>query len=102
MVLLPQGAHLLGLPFFYKPGQFRAVFVAEKFDHVAAPGYAKARGLDTQPPNRQYVSPLLGKPLVVRPLVEDVSLDRPQVFRPLLFEVDERPLSPAERKVLDA
>jgi hypothetical protein len=38
----------------------------------------------------------------VRPLVENVPLDRPQIFRPLLFEVDERPLPPAERKVLEA
>lgn len=55
-----------------------------------------------QSPNRQHISALFGKALVVRPLMENIPLDRAQIFCPLLFQVNKRPLPPAERKVLYA
>ena len=36
------------------------------------------------------------------PLMEQASLHGTQVFLPLLFQMDQRPLAAAERKVLDS
>jgi hypothetical protein len=77
-----------------------AARVGGELHDVAAAGYAEARGLDAQSPNRQNIAAFFGKALVVRPLVQQLPLDRPHVFRPLLFKADERPLPPAEREML--
>ena len=54
------------------------------------------------PPQDQGISPALPGLLIVGPAVEEIPFHCPQVFSPLLFDVDERPLPPAEGEVLQA
>ena len=48
----------------------------------------------------QQTGTLAGLPFIVAAFVEQFPLDRAQVVRPLLLDVDERPLPAAEGEVL--
>jgi len=52
--------------------------------------------------DNQQLAPLFCQLLVVRPLVEDRAVGRPQIFRPLSFQMDQRPLTTALGEVLQA
>ena len=68
--------------------------------HITCPGDAQ-RGRDNgQPPEDQEIAPALPRLLIVGAAVEQVALYRAQIFLPLLLDVDECPLPPAEGKML--
>jgi len=94
--------HRIRSPQALPAAERHAVLIPEKFHHIAASGYAKVQGLDTQSPNRQQIASFFVKSLVVGAFMENIALHRTQVFRPLLFQMDQRPLPSAERKMLDA
>ena len=73
-----------------------------EFHHVTLAGEAQSVGHDGQAPEDQGIAPPLPGGLVVGPSVEQVPLHRAQVFRPLVFHMDQRPLPPAEGKVLQS
>ena len=51
-------------------------------------------------PRRQRFSAALKQRLVVRALVHELPLHRTHVFRPLLLDMNQRPLPAAEREML--
>ena len=74
--------------------------VSVKFHHVALAGEPKLMGDHLQSSEDQRIAPVLTSCLIVGPAVEKIALHCPQVLLPLLLQVDQRPLPPAERKVL--
>ena len=55
-----------------------------------------------QSPEDQRITPALPGRLVMGFAVKEVALHRPQILPPLLLQMDQRPLPPAEREVLQA
>ena len=79
-----------------------AVRSAVKFHHVALPCDPKPMRDHREPAQDQRVSPAFPLGFVVGALVEEGSLHRAQIFLPLVFHVDQGPLTAAEGKVLQA
>ena len=76
--------------------------VGAEFHHIAMPRKPQPPAVDTHPAHHQQVAALFGKGIVVAAVVFQAPLGSAQVFRPLLLQVDERPLAAAKRKMLDA
>ena len=55
-----------------------------------------------QPAQNQQIAALFHLLFVVGAAVHQVSLHRAYIIRPLLLQVDQRPLPPAEHKVLQS
>ncbi len=72
------------------------------FHHVALPGHAQSGRSDAEPPHDEKARPFFQKIRVMRPAVHGLPFRSEPVFFPLLFEMNERPLSPAENEVLNA
>ena len=68
--------------------------------HIALPGDPQGGGGHRKSTEDQDIPPALPGLVVVGPAVEDVPLHRPEVFLPLLLNVNEGPLAAAEGKVL--
>ena len=56
----------------------------------------------SQAPHGQQIAALFVKRFVVAALVQEMPFGGAQVFGPLLFQMDERPLAAAEAEMLDA
>ena len=76
--------------------------ILAKFHHVADAGKLQAVGDHPQAPHGQKIPPALIEAFVVAARMFQPAFCRAAVFGPLFFHVDERPLPPAEAKVLDA
>lgn len=74
--------------------------VAAELHHVALSGQPQRQRLHAQPTDDEQIAPRLAQLLVVRPLVEKISFHRAHVLRPLLLNVNERPLPPAKPEML--
>ena len=57
-------------------------------------------GKNAHIPGDEEVSPALGKSTVVGVFVKDRSIGGAEIFRPLILNMDERPLAAAELEVL--
>lgn len=57
--------------------------------------------MDSQSPNGKDVSPAGMELGVMGIFVHQLTVHRAEIFRPLLFYVNQRPLAAAEQKVLD-
>lgn len=79
-----------------------ALWRGAKFDHVALAGQSQGRGGHRQTAENQSIAPPLPKGGVVGTLMEELALYGAQIFLPLLFQMDQRPLAAAEGKVLKA
>ena len=71
-----------------------------EFHHVALAGKPQLMGDHLQSPEDQRIAPPLPGRLVVGSAVEKAALHSPQVLLPLLLQMDQCPLPPAEREVL--
>ena len=70
------------------------------FQYVALSGYTQLRGIDADATRNEAVAPPLLKVRVVGVFVEDRAVNGAVVFRPLVLDVDQRPLPPAKPKML--
>ena len=71
-----------------------------ELQHIAGTGHTQRPGKNTHITGDEEVSPALEKPAVVGVFVEDRSVSGAEIFRPLILNVDERPLAAAELEVL--
>ena len=105
-VVLLRGAvfilHRHGEPAALLSLQRDTIRVGAELHHIAGPGQAQPVADDPHAAHRQQVTPLFPKGIVVAPFMQQLPLDGAQVFGPLLFEVNQRPLPPAKAEVLDA
>ena len=70
------------------------------FQYVALSGYTQLRRIDADAMRNKAVAPPLLKVRVVGIFVEDRTVNGAVVFRPLVLDVDQRPLPPAKPKML--
>ena len=70
------------------------------FQYVALSGYTQLRRIDADATRNKAVAPPLLKARVVGVFVEDRAVNGAVVFRLLVLDVDQRPLPPAEPKML--
>ena len=78
------------------PGRIRA-----KFNHVASADKPKPRRGKPHTAYNHQIPPPLSHRGVVRLPVEGIALHRPDIFRPLAFNVNQGPLPPTESKMLN-
>src|SRR5690606_41730553 len=70
--------------------------------HHAAPGPCqRARGHGNRP-GPDHVSPSCGEERIICPVVHDAPFGSERIPLPLLLDIDQRPLPPAEYEVLNA
>ena len=69
--------------------------------HVALPGHPQGGREHVHATGDKEIAPALGKPLVMGVLVHQSPIRGAEIFRPLVLDMDERPLPSAEFKVLD-
>ena len=89
------------LPQALAPLQRNAVLCAVKLHHIAFAGYAERGRIYPHGPHDEQVAAAF-RAAVVRLFVQDGTVRRAVVFRPLVLHMDERPLTAAECEVLDA
>lgn len=82
------------------PVQRHAAGVPAKLHHVAGPADPQPVGGDAHTADDQQIAPPLPGRGVVGLPVEGFPLHRPDVLRPLIFNMDQRPLAAAEAKML--
>ena len=100
--LSPFILHGIRLPKTLLPLKRYAFGGGVEFHHVALAGKPQLMGDHLQSPEDQRIAPPLpGRP-VVGSAVEKAALHSPQVLLPLLLQMDQCPLPPAEREVLQA
>lgn len=76
-------------------------FRPAEFHHITGAGNTKRRGKDVHVPGDQQVAPSLFLPGIMGLFVHDRSVGGPPIFRPLVFNVDQRPLPAAELEMLE-
>lgn len=72
-----------------------------KLHHVAHALHAEGMGNHWKAADKQGISPAFGLRRVVGTLVKELSVHGAQVFHPLAFQMDQRPLSAAKGEMLD-
>ena len=77
-----------------------ARFSPAEFQHIAGAGHTQCPGKNAHIPGDEEVSPALGKSTVVGVFVKDRSVGGAEIFCPLVFDIDKRPLAAAELEVL--
>ena len=77
-----------------------ARFSPVEFQHIAGAGHTQCPGKNAHIPGDEEVSPALGKSTVVGVFVKDRSVGGAEIFRPLVLDIDKRPLAAAELEVL--
>lgn len=73
-----------------------------ELNHIAGSADPQFCRRNPQAADDQGIASTLTLCLVMRPLVQDISLNRAKVLLPLLFDVDQRPLTAAKHEVLKA
>ena len=82
------------------PVHRNALRAALELDDVALPAQTEGEGVYTQTARYDRVAAAFTQALIMRALMHKLTLDRAKVFRPLLLDVYQRPLSPAETEML--
>ena len=77
-----------------------ARFSPAEFQHITGAGHTQCPGKNAHIPGDEEVSPALGKSTVVGVFVKDRSVGGAEIFRPLVLDIDKRPLAAAELEVL--
>ena len=77
-----------------------AARISVEFQHVALAGNAESAGEDAHTARSYHTVAPLRQRLVVRALMHQPAVGRAQVLRPLILDMDKRPLPPAEQKML--
>lgn len=72
------------------------------FQHITLPGYPQFPGVDAHPTGDKPVTPAFLKLGVVGILVQDAAINGAVILRPLILNVNQRPLTAAEGKMLDS
>ncbi|MPM64278.1 hypothetical protein SDC9_111164 [bioreactor metagenome] len=98
----PLVLHRHRLPKTLLPVKRNSGIVQIKFHHIASTGDSQRSGKDPHPPNDQQIAPAFGGLRIVGALMKQVSVHRAQIFLPQSLQMDQRPLPPAEGKVLNA
>ena len=83
------------------PLQWYACRVPTELHHVACADESEPRRRDAQAANDQHISPPFPRRGVVGFSMERAALHRPDILRPLVFNVNQRPLPAAKAKMLD-
>ena len=99
-MLSPLVLHGVWLPQPLPAFERNADLAPVKLQHIAGTGHTQCPGKNTHITGDEEVSPALEKPAVVGVFVEDRSVSGAEIFRPLILNVDERPLAAAELEVL--
>ena len=94
--------HRIWLPQALAILEWDSPLIPAKFKHVARARHTERAGENAHIPRDEKVSPAFGERAVVRVFVQDRAIRRAVVFRPLVFDVDERPLPATELQVLQA
>ena len=84
------------------PGKRNALRTAPEFNNIALTAQAERKGVYAQTAGNDRVAAALAETFVMRTLVHQFTLNRAKIFRPLLLNVYQRPLPPAEAEVLQA
>lgn len=71
-----------------------------KFHHVALSAQSQRERLYAQAADNPQIASCLAQLLVMCPLVEQLPFHGSKILRPLLFDVDQRPLPAAELEML--
>ena len=79
-----------------------AVRIAVEFDRIAFTGETEPCGGNCHRPCDDAAAAFLTDGIVMHTFVHEIAVHRADIFLPLLLDVDERPLPPAEGKMLDA
>ena len=86
----------------FVPGKRNALRTAPEFNHIALTAQPERKGIYAQTAGNDSVAAALAETFVMRTLVHQFALDSAKIFRPLLLNVYQRPLPPAEAEVLQA
>ena len=73
-----------------------------KFYNIADAGQPQAMADYPHAAHNQKITALFTKRIIMAAFVQQMTFDRAQVFGPLLLQMDQRPLPPAEAEMLDA
>lgn len=73
-----------------------------KLQYIAGAGHTQRPGKNTHITGDEEISPAFGKCAVVRVFMQDRAVRRAVILRPLVLDVNERPLAAAELKMLQA
>ena len=79
-----------------------ALEIGVKFHNITLAGESQLMGDYLQSTKDQHISPALPGCLIVSFTVEKAALHSPKIFLPLLLQMDQCPLPPAECEVLQA
>lgn len=79
-----------------------AGFACGEIQHVARAGNAERARENAHIARDEEISPAFGKCAVVRVFMQDRAVRRAVILRPLVLDVNERPLAAAELKMLQA
>lgn len=71
-----------------------------KLQHIAGAGHTQRPGKNAHIACDEEISPAFGKCAVVRVFMQDRAVRRAVILRPLVLDVNERPLAAAELEVL--
>ena len=78
-----------------------AIFTSVKFDYIADAGQTQPRTRYSQSSKNKKIAPSLSNSLVMASFVHLIASNRKAVLRPLLLDMNERPLPGAKRVVLN-
>ena len=84
------------------PMQRNALRAALELNDVALPAQTEGEGVYTQTARYDRIAAAFTQAPVMRALMHKLALDRAKVFCPLLLDVYQRPLSPAEAEMLQS
>ena len=96
----PLVLHRIGLPQPILSGKRDAGAAPVVFQHITLAGDTQFRGIDADAPLNLHISPAFRKRPVVGVFMHQRAVHRAVVFRPLVLDVNQRPLAAAEGKVL--
>lgn len=94
--------HWIGNPQSFFSIQRNALWICAKFYHITFSGKTQRRGGNGETSQNHRVSAFFPELLGMGPPVEQVAFCCPEVFPPLLFNVNQSPLATAKGKVLQA
>ena len=82
--------------------QRHAMDIPPKLHNIAAAAHAKRTGKDMQAARNNQISPRLPDCIVMGKVVQVLSFYGSEIILPLLLNMNQRPLPPAEGKMLEA
>ena len=89
-------------PFAFTAKQFDPAGIPVKFNHIAHAYDIQALRSNPEASGNQQIPAGFELRIIMRTPVEEHALHRARVFRPLLLDMDQRPLPAAKGEVLDS